>query len=84
MAADIVRHRRVYLQPLDLVKQSRHHTAHAVIRSVNGNTPVSLEFWNGVAMDVPAQIFDVFKDLGIAGLVRPKLPNPDDDDPDAA
>lgn len=67
---------RVYLQPKDL-RHSRHHLAYASTGSVQPGvrTPTihTLEFFNGLARDVPENIYQVFKDLGIADVTRPSF-----------
>lgn len=73
--------KRVFLQPKDLVKHSRHHTAYSGSGAIHkeGEVPTlyKLEFHNGVAKDVPEDIYQRFKDLGIADVNKPSL---DDDD----
>lgn len=71
-----------YLQPKDLVRHSRHHTAYAGDGAVHvpGGPPpqqFKLEFFNGIARDVPENIYQRFKDLGIADVNKPSF---DDDE----
>lgn len=67
--------RRVFLQPKDLVRHSRHHTAYAgngpILREGEQPESYRLEFINGVAHDVPEAIYQRFKDLGIADVKKP-------------
>lgn len=72
--------RTVFLQPADLVKHSRHHIAYASSGPVApGNerpTIYVLEFFNGVARDVPESLYQRFKDLGIADVHPPAVLQP--------
>lgn len=77
--------KRVYLKPPELVKHSRHHTAYVgpdPTEIIPGQpTPLyRLEFVNGVAKDVDEQVYQRFKDVGIADVERPKRPKEDEDD----
>ena len=73
----------VFLQPKNLVRHSRHHTAYTGdgARVKEGEVPVihKLEFFNGVARDVPEEIYQRFKDSGIANVVRPTFDDDGDD-----
>jgi hypothetical protein len=66
-----------YLQPRDLVRHSRHHTAYASDKAIYAPTEkpqlVSITFINGVARDIPEDIYRRFKDLGIADTKRPSF-----------
>ena len=68
---------KVFLQPKDLVKQSRHHIAYAssgpMQPGMDAPTIYTLEFFNGLARDVPENIYQRFKDLGIADINPPAL-----------
>jgi len=68
----------VYLQPLDLVKHSRLHTAYASDGPAQGGSIYKIEFINGVAHDVPENVYQRFKDLRIADVKRPVIPRPED------
>lgn len=75
--------KRCYLQPSDLVKKSRFHTAYAGAGekhdSGHGKQLVKLEFIDGVAENVDEGTYQRFKDLGIAGEKRPDK-HPEDED----
>jgi hypothetical protein len=74
--------RKVYLQPDELVKRSRHHTAHvgngAIHPDSQGGELHKLEFHDGVAYDVPEALFQRMKDAGIADTARPKRAGEED------
>lgn len=76
--------RRVFLKPTELVRNSRHHTAYtgAPGEAIPGQpAPLyRLEFVNGVARNVDEQLYERFKDVGIADVSRPKRPRLDDED----
>jgi hypothetical protein len=74
--------KRVFLQPHDLVKKSRHHTSYAGDGAVNEGRPgplYKMEFFNGIARDVDEQTYKRFEDLGHCDTARPKLAGDDDD-----
>jgi hypothetical protein len=80
--------KKVFLQPRDLVRHSRHHTAYAGDGPVeeHGKTQIyRLEFVNGIAHDVEEGTYQRFKALGIADVKPPKwqeteLPPHDDEE----
>ena len=74
--------KKVYLQPMELVKKSRHHTSYAGDGVVEGQPSVlhKMEFVNGVARNVEEQMFRRFKDLGHCATAKPKMPGDDDDE----
>ena len=72
---------RVYLQPSELARKSAHHTAYVGDGAITEGKPqplYKLEFMQGVAKDVPDELYQRFKDAGIAGTSRPHLDRVDD------
>jgi hypothetical protein len=71
--------KRIYLQPIDLVKKSRHHTAYvgdgAIHENASGGPLYKLEFVNGVAENVAESLYQRMKEAGIAGEKRPSRPD---------
>ena len=76
--------KRVYLQPKDIVRKSKFHTAYVGDGPIHpdgtGGQLYKLEFVDGVAMDVPEQLYQRFKDAGVAGASRPKRPEDEADE----
>ena len=76
MSVGIITVPRVYLAQKHLQK-SAHHRAYAPAPTQPNAQPgadqavIVLEFWNGVARDVPSLVYEQFKDLGIATTERP-------------
>lgn len=79
MATEIVLVPYVYLKPPHLQK-SGHHTAWAPAPVMPDTQPgavqatISLEFWHGVATDVPMTTYRIFAAQGIATTERPLSP----------
>jgi len=67
--------KKVYLRPADWAKKSAFHTSYAgdgpVHEDGKSGALYKLEFVNGVAYDVSEELFQRFKDLGIADVKRP-------------
>jgi hypothetical protein len=66
--------KKVFLQDQKLVAKSRHHRSYAGDGAVNegkGSQLYVLEFYNGVARDVPDGTYQRFKDLGHCDTKRP-------------
>lgn len=67
--------KKVFLQPKDLVKHSKFHTAYvgdgAIHEQAQGGKLYKLEFHHGVAENVSESDYQRFKDAGIAGEKRP-------------
>jgi hypothetical protein len=79
MAAQITVVPRVFLKP-EQYRQSMTHTAYAPAPSspqaqAGAEQPrIELTFYGGVAYDVEANVYEIFKDLGIATTERPLSP----------
>ena len=81
--------RRVYLSPKlepGAYRNSRHHTCYAgstVTTAPGIPAPLhKLEFVNGVARNVDENLYERFKDLGIADTSKPRRPRRSEDDDD--
>ena len=79
--------RRVYLSPKlepGAYRNSRHHTCYAgstVTTAPGIPAPLhKLEFVNGVARNVDENLYERFKDLGIADTSKPRRPRRNDED----
>jgi hypothetical protein len=70
--------KRVYLIP-EALRHSAYHTAYvgegAVHEDGRGSPLYKLEFIHGVAYDVEEQLYQRFKDAGIADVNRPTRPD---------
>mgnify|MGYP001180842266 CR=1 FL=1 len=82
MANEVPTVRRVYIKDPNLNTHSMIHTVYAgegPIKPGEETVMKKLEFFGGVARDVPTQTYKLFKDLGHATTDRPKRREQDDD-----
>lgn len=75
--------KKLYLQPKELVRHSRHHTVYVgdgAIKEGGATKVYSTVFVNGIARNVEESMALRLKDAGLAGTSRPKIDADDDDD----
>lgn len=83
MAIEVLTVPKVYLKNPAHWK-SGYHTAYATARQ-NAVTPgedpplARIEFWFGIARNVPQHIYNIFADAGVVTTERPRLRGVDDD-----
>ena len=80
---EVIKIPKVYLTDQSISRRSSYHTAYcgtgAIESPGNPSQLFTLTFWRGIAYDVPQNVYDRFRDAGIATTDKPRRRWGDDD-----